>query len=140
MTNDIDQQDKTSYIESIQRNIDRARAWSYPVGQLSDGYHTFDELYAHRYILWVKLCEMMYITDKTTGDPNSLIKAKKNHDGTEYVGYFILGYTDPTSKKQISYHLPMKYWDMCYFSKEYDIYPDYDGHTSTDVLTRLSQL
>lgn len=106
-------------------------------GDISDGYHTFNELYEHRYVLWLKLCELIY---GNSGYPNPTLRAKRNHDGSSYEGYFILGYKDPETHEQISYHLPMKYWDKAYFAVDHDIYPDFDGHTSADVLKRLGEL
>lgn len=126
-----------SALSLIQESINEAIEHGYKVGSISDGYHTFNELYEHRYALWFKMCEMIY---DNSFYPSPIVKAKRNHDGTYYEGYFILGYTDPTTKAQMSYHLPMVYWEKAYFAKEFDLYPDYDGHTSADVLKRIAEL
>lgn len=107
---------------------------------ISDGYHTFGELYEHRYALWFKLCEIMCRYGKVIGEPEGIIKAKRNNDGSVYDGYFLLGYIDPESRKQLSYHLPMTFWDKAYFANEFDIFPNFDGHTSADVLERIKNL
>lgn len=40
----------------------------------------------------------------------------------------------------ISYHLPLSKWDECAFANEFEKAPEWDGHTSNDVLERLKQL
>jgi hypothetical protein len=42
--------------------------------------------------------------------------------------------------EQISYHLPDKYWNETSMVSTLDKAPEWDGHTSTDVLERLKQL
>jgi hypothetical protein len=42
--------------------------------------------------------------------------------------------------KQISYHLPLSRWDETYFAETLDKAPEWDGHTSADVLERLKTL
>lgn len=100
------------------------------MGQISDGYHTFDELYEHRYQLWITLCRVVKPTLQ-------VFKTKKHSDGTMYDGWFLLMML--RNNKQLSYHLPMRLWDECDFS-ERESAPDYDGHTSADVLERLKDL
>lgn len=96
------------------------------IGEVSDGYHTFNELYEHRYKLFIALCNA---TDEKTW------KARRNADGTEWPGWFILG-INPEEGKQITYHLPMQYWDVT-VDEVHDINPYFDGHTSKEVLNRL---
>lgn len=107
----------------------------FPVGRISDGYHTFDELYEHRYVLWLSLCKRLHYNEDCV---SKAWKSKKNGDGSGYEGYFILGWGH-SDREQITYHLPVRYWDQAYFATEYEIHP-YDGHTSADVLERLKQL
>ncbi|CAL1518187.1 hypothetical protein [Chitinophaga sp. MM2321] len=106
--------------------------------EVSDGYHTFGELYDHRCVLWVKLCEMLFDIDNGRGELNKTWKSLKNADGISYAGWFILGYGH-NSGEQITYHLPVSYWDMTYFAKELESH-EFDGHTSVDVLKRLKEL
>ncbi len=41
----------------------------------------------------------------------------------------------------MTYHLPMSKWDECAdFAMELPQAPDFDGHTSQDVLDRLTTL
>jgi len=71
------------------------------VGELSDGYHTFDELYEHRNVLFCKYISAM----KTSRD---VWKSKCNADGSTWDGWFVAGISDI-----VTYHLPLSMWDMC---------------------------
>lgn len=101
-------------------------------GKTSDGHHTFNELYEQRYLLF---CGMLaaIATNPTpwTGEP---WKSKLHHDGSEWEGWFICGLE--LNNKPITYHLPMRLWDVCK-AVERDRAPEWDGHTSDDVLERL---
>jgi hypothetical protein len=101
--------------------------------KISDGYHTFGELYEHRIVLYIALCRLL---DQTGIE--KVWKAKKHSDGSEWDGWFILGIGLPKGS-QITYHLPISKWDECGFV-ELEKAPEWDGHTSVDVLTRLQSL
>lgn len=101
-------------------------------GDISDGYHTFEELYQHRHLLYLSLCikyrEYCYYTFT-------------NADGSSWEDWFLLVLNHPKIK-QISYHLPIELVDFCTivnieFRNKCD---DYDGYTSNDVLDRLEDL
>lgn len=97
-------------------------------GEISDGYHTFNELYEHRTMLF--LLAASQFTDTWI--------SKKHDDGTMFPGYFIAGINLPYGKT-ITYHLENKYWDAainCYMV-ELPQAPKWDGHTSQDVLERI---
>ena len=94
---------------------------------VSDGYHTFGELYKHRFELFIALM---------LTNPEISFRAKLNNDGGQYPGWFVAGMRLSTG--QISYHLPERYWDRLSTLITYERFPDYDGHTSQDVLDRLS--
>jgi hypothetical protein len=115
---------------------------------VSDGYHTFEELYEHRNRLFLALVKIYdnYITP--LGCNVKCWKSKLHHDNTMFDGFFILGMivTRPpfeTHKNpevsQISYHLPIKYWHLAKVV-ELERAPVWDGHTSNDVLERLLRL
>ena len=99
-----------------------------------DGYHTFDELYEHRIILWIALCNMYY--QWGYGDP---WRSKLHSDGSSYDGWFLLGMGKHKSS-QMTYHLPMSRWEDTFFAKTLDKAPEFDGHTSDDVLKRLEMM
>ena len=101
-------------------------------GKISDGYHTFDELYDHRCLLFLALLrECRAYDDKYV----TTWKSRKHFDGTSFDGWFIAGAQLPNG--QISYHIPNKYWDLCKASED-DTAPEWDGHTSADVIDRLT--
>lgn len=68
---------------------------------ISDGYHTFKELYAHRVKLFVALCNSVYDRNKNWNNNREVQssyqenefpwKSLKHADGTMYNGMFIAG-------------------------------------------------
>ena len=95
---------------------------------ISDGSHTFDELYFHRMTLFSVICDAF---------KDNAWKSKKHHDGTMYPNYFIVGVETPEG--QFSYHYHMEHYDrfkVC----ELENAPEWDGHTSDDVTRVLSLL
>lgn len=97
-------------------------------GETSDGYHTFNELYAHRTKLFIALA-------KFTGAWRSM----KHADGTMFDGWFIMGIGKEPSI-QITYHLPIAEWPNTSFCETLANAPEWDGHTPNDVLTRLGSV
>lgn len=105
---------------------------------ISDGYHTFGELYDHRITLYIQLCKARFL-DPDNGFLHGVWKSKTHSDGSVWDGWFILGiFKEPG--KQITYHLPMDRWEDCKFAETLDKAPEWDGHTSADVLQRLKNL
>ncbi len=101
----------------------------------SDGFHTFDELYEHRIVLFIALCKQY-----RKHNYSSIWKSMNHSDGSSYEGWFIMGINQEEGK-QISYHLPIKLWSICEsIAETLDKAPKWDGHTSNDVLQRLTQL
>lgn len=101
-----------------------------PTGQISDGHHTFDELYEHRHALFFAL--ML----SSSGDAETWM-SKLHDDGSSFDGWFIAGIGLSTGP--ITYHLPMRLWDR-FVSAGFDVLekaPKWDGHTSNDVINRL---
>lgn len=110
--------------------------------EVSDGYHTFTELYSHRHALFIALCKIYdnYITPLNTRV--KCWKSKYHADGSMYEGYFILGMSIrelDTSTSYISYHIPLSLWDKINVL-ELPVAPPYDGYTSNDVIERLYKL
>lgn len=97
------------------------------VGNVSDGYHTFNELYDHRAALFSVICNTY---------KERAWKSKLHHDGTMYEGYFIVGIT--TDEGDYSYHYKIDRWDW-FNIKELDKAPEWDGHKPEDY-TRLFSL
>jgi hypothetical protein len=111
---------------SLEIPIDYANGDESAIGEVSDGYHTFNELYAHRFALFLALCRALDMGWKSRQHANS----------TMYPGWFIAGMTLPMVG-EISYHLPLEEWDKTPYLLALDKAPSWDGHTSDDVIERL---
>lgn len=123
-------------------DIDREGQFVIEADSVNDGYHTMDQLYEHRHALFCALCKIYdnYITPFNTRV--HCWKSKSHHDGTMFEGWFIVGmtitkFTGPV--EYITYHLPMSWWDK-FKLIEMEKAPQWDGHTSNDVLERLLKL
>lgn len=98
-------------------------------GDTSDGYHTFDELYHHRAVLFSVI---------VAHNRGMAWKSRKHHDGTMYDGMFIVGIDTPWG--QASYHYDIDpYWDM-FDCEEREAAPEWDGHTPDDAIERIGKL
>jgi hypothetical protein len=82
--------------------------------------------------------EYQRVIDGEFGPGVSVWKSKLHADGTMFDGWFIAG-IGKAMGEQITYHLPLKYWDECE-GKELEHAPEWDGHTPAEVLERLKNL
>lgn len=98
------------------------------IGKLSDGNHTFDDLYYQRCILFAKLVEIY--KDKAW-------KTKRHDDGELCFGGTNFLVCIDTPNGPYSYHYPLKDWDL-FKCKEITKAKPFDGHTSKDVGRILS--
>lgn len=111
-----------------------------------DGYHTFDELYNHRITLYIALCRMDFkyyaqVIEQTVEDGgyDNIWRSKRHSDGELCFGtgtQFILGIGKRVGE-QISYHIPIERWEETNFADTLEKAPEWDGHTSDDVLERI---
>ena len=99
------------------------------IGDLSDGYHTFNELYNHRAILTAKLFNTYF---------HLAWKSKLHDDGTMYEGMFIVGINTPNGMATYHYDID-PYWDM-FKVKELKKAPKWDGHTPDEAIERINSL
>jgi hypothetical protein len=121
-------------------------------GKISDGYHTFDELYEFRKVynaaLFNEWARQVVRNPKWASEDNQPVnlpkydvhKSWKHHDGEPCFGggWFIVVAVLPTG--QISNHYEAKDWDLFKIPEvEKAKYP-FDGHTAADVLERLKNL
>ena len=112
------------FIESQEQYIK-----NHVMGDVSDGYHTFNELYHHRAILFSVICNMF---------KEKAWKSKKHNTGDMYDGMFIVGIETPQG--QATYHYDIEpYWDM-FQVKELPNAPKWDGHTPEEAIKRISTL
>jgi hypothetical protein len=124
--------DKPSRDEMTQTINFLIRTCTVDKGELSDGYHTFNALYAHRNRLWILACRLMQDFSYS-----NIWRSKKNADGSIWDGWFLLG---TYGNNQCTYHLPMDLYEETSFAQTLEVAPPFDGHTSEDVLKRLSTL
>ena len=98
------------------------------IGELSDGYHTFNSLYQQRMYLWAALVK---------AHKDKAWKSLKHDDGEFCFGgaYFIVGIETPEG--QYTYHYPLGYWNL-FDCKDLDKAPPFDGHTDKDVKRIMS--
>lgn len=108
---------------------------SYDVSQLSDGYHTFAELYEFRLMFNAALFNEWAAQGKF-----DVHKSVRHYDGEKCFGggWFIVVAVLPGG--QISNHYEMKDWDLFKIPEFGRAKYEFDGHTPTDVLNRLKAL
>jgi hypothetical protein len=99
---------------------------------VSDGYHTFDDLYMFRLLYNAALFNTL-----GSSDPVFAHKSTKHADGEDCFGggwFIVVAYLNG---QQISNHYKLEYWD--YFKIEARQRADeWDGHTPEDVMQRLT--
>ena len=103
-------------------------------GSTSDGFHTFDELYAHRRVLNAALFNEWGLHGKF------FVHKSRHHADGELCfggGWFIVVAELPAG--QISYHYEDQYWDL-FNVPVMDPPHEYDGHGDQDVIDRLTDL
>lgn len=109
-------------------------------GKISDGYHTFDELYEFRLLYNAAFFNLLFIQDcqalRGIDAVADVHKSLKHSDGELCFGggWFIVMAELPTG--QISNHYQMKDWDL-FKIPERDKAAVWDGHSANDVAIRL---
>lgn len=101
------------------------------VKDISDGHHTFRELYRQRLILFCTICNLF---------SNLSWKSKKHFDEENdpmFEGDFIAGINTPEGIA--SYHIKLEYWNL-FNIPEIERAPKYDFYSSDDVLERILSL
>jgi hypothetical protein len=126
---------RTSLLQKTQKAVDQLGVGGLK-GRISDGYHTFDELYEHRAVLFMALCRAHIYA---FGPRSNVWRSEKHSDGTGYDGWFVLGIGKERGE-QITYHLPTAKWEETDWAETLEFAPCFDGHTSEDVLKRLKEL
>ena len=93
------------------------------IGEVSDGYHTFNSLYRQRCVLFAALVKAY--KDKAW-------KSRRHSDGELCFGggWFIVGIETPEG--QYTYHYEDKDWNL-FECAEVETAPEWDGHTDEDV-------
>ena len=100
------------------------------IGDLSDGYHTFNQLYHQRAVLFATIVNQN--KDKSW-------KSFKHSDGKYCFDsdgeWFIVGIDTPEGS--YTYHYEKSYWDI-FKCQELECGKEWDGHTEEDVTRLLS--
>jgi len=119
---------------SVPITAENFRAYNVIITDVGDEYHTMHELYEHRMALNIALFHALYRDDYGVA---TVMKSKLHHDGTMFDGYFIVMTLTPLG--QISYHYKLKHWDK-FNIPEVERTPEWDGHSSLQVMERLMKL
>lgn len=112
---------------------ERGKTFRIQGDDISDGYHTFDELYEHRCLLFIA----WMVSD---GCPGRAYWVRDHFEGWDLLvcekDHYINKFNNP---EQISYHVPSKHRRL-YGSLEERAAKEHqwDGHTSQDVLERIA--
>ena len=131
------------FIEIINRLI----AWGkenepkFEENELSDGYHTFNELYEFRKVYNAALFNEWAQNGDGSGNAKYNVHKSIRHNDGELCfggGWFIVVAILPTG--QISNHYKMKDWDLFKIPFTEKAEFPFDGHTPKDVITRLKSL
>lgn len=98
------------------------------IGELSDGFHTFNALYHQRAILFATIVNQ---------NKGISWKSKRHEDGELCFGggWFIVGIDTPEGS--YTYHYEEKYWNL-FKCQELEKGKHWDGHTEKDVCRLLS--
>lgn len=98
------------------------------IGEMSDGYHTFNGLYYQRMVLFAALVKQ---------NKDSAWKSHRHEDGELCFGggWFIVGIDTPEGS--YTYHYEDKDWDL-FDCEELPVGKHWDGHTEDDVTRLLS--
>ena len=148
--NDLARQMFYGYIKNhnyllLEQDVDGAKIITQAVndiGELNDGYHSFNELYKYRMLYNAAFFNSLaYYDDWADGSWDvkfDVHKSKKHSDGEECFGggWFIVMAELPTG--QISNHYEMKYWDL-FKVPEKEVANVWDGHTPQEAADRLEK-
>ena len=119
------------------------------IGELSDGYHTYKELYEFRKVYNAALFNEWAENLDTSSDfgqalfnvPKYNVHKSWRHSDGELCfggGWFIVSAMLPTGL--ISNHYKAEDWDLFKIPEVEKALFEFDGHTSQDVLNRLKKL
>lgn len=120
------------YIENILGSIQNKKPVD--MGEVSDGYHTFNELYRYRMLYNAAFFNLLARNGQV-----EVCKSRRHSDGEKCFGsddWFIVMAMLPTG--QVSNHYESKYWDL-FDVPERETAFEYDGHTPNEAADRLEQ-
>lgn len=117
-------------IDEINSFIQEYKQEGNSVKEISDGHHTFEELYHHRILLFATICNL---------NQDVSWKSKKHHpeDDQMFNGSFIAGINTPLG--EATYHIKLKYWNI-FNIKEIEHSPKFTGYTPEESIQRILSL
>lgn len=125
------------FVELIQNLINwgKLNITEFKENEISDGYHTFNELYEFR-----KTYNALLFNEWSNANKFDVHKSWKHNDGELCFGggWFIVSAMLPYG--QISNHYKAKDWDLFKIHITETAKYKYDGHGANDVLKRLHSL
>lgn len=104
------------------------------MGEVSDGYHTFNELYRYRMLYNAAFFNLLARSGQV-----EVCKSRRHSDGEKCFGsddWFIVMAILPTG--QVSNHYESKYWDLLDVPERETAF-EYDGHTPNEAADRLEK-
>lgn len=140
-------ENNNSYLENINSLIKwgKENVEDFKENDLSDGYHTFDELYEFRKVYNAALFNEWgsytnYFLSEDTKPKYNVHKSWKHFDGELCFGggWFIVVAILPTG--QISNHYKAEDWDLFKIPETEKALFEFDGHTPNDVIERLKNI
>ena len=108
-------------VVELNKEIQNTKTHNGAIEEISDGYHTFEELYDHRMILFSIICN---------ANKENAWKSMLHDDGNMFDEYFIVGIK--TKLGQYAYHYHINNWDM-FDVKIVSKAPKWDGHVASDI-------
>lgn len=104
-------------------------------GQVSDGFHTFDELYQFRMLYNAAL-----FNEWAQAGKYYVHKSRQHHDGDKCFGggWFIVVAVLPDG--QITNHYEDRHWGIFNIPEYPKALFEYDGHTAEDTASRLRSM
>ena len=119
-------------IDKINNEIQNLKANGISVKQISDGWHTFEELYEFR-----KLYNAALFNEWAFNGKYEVYKSKKHADGKPCFDGDMFIVVAMLPEGQISNHYKLKDWDLFQIPEYEKSKYEYDGYSSQDVLYRL---
>lgn len=116
-----------SVLRELKNEIKSLQQEQVDMGEVSDGYHTFNELYYYRMLYNAAFFNLL---------PKEWVHKSKRHHTEECFGggWFIVMANLPTG--QISNHYELKDWDL-FKVPEKEFADEWDGHTPQEAAERL---
>jgi hypothetical protein len=126
-----------TYLETLQDAINHGidNVKGFKENELSDGHHTFNELYEFR-----KLYNTLLFNEWAKQGLYQVHKSLRHYNGEDCFDgdWFIVVAMLPTG--QISNHYRLENWDLFKCTVAPRALFEYDGHTAEDVLQRLKDV